>query len=1005
MSLRCVLADVCVLVSFAVVGAAGQNSGVAISGPSPWVDVTAPPYRAACDGVTDDTAAIQVALNALSPAAGAQGGTLFIPPTSKGCQIHGYSVTITAASIPSGTTLCTGTPPNEYCQVTVKLSRAPPSNTFVAQQSLVNIHNVGNGSSTIFNGTYLIQVEGHVSGTTGDCVAGTGTPACIGYVIAASGPDTASSTTNGVAEIGLYYNGNNLKIVGAGAAPGTTSSSGSMVSMLTNCNSCTTPNITILTTMTNAGPHIGPDIQNVTFYDKSGGGTGGSAYGGLRIGNTNGFNISNDGFYGFYGSATLTTNFQAGAAIVLTGGQGSSSTQANPWVQYGKLENNHINAKIGVTSEFNVSSVTFDSNSVDCLSQTESPPYPTTGTIGLDIGGLWYLNNGMTLAVSTGGENRLINQQTQDCLIGVLFGSQDNDLAEEKLENGTPYNGTTGVKQCASSPQPPYCPIGLAVLNTQDSTFFGQAKKIASGIYIDSNSPHNRIYENTTQITTASNGIASGATLNTLCPPASSCPAASYSFGNASLVLDPAVFAGTSIFGTPSGGPFAPTSNSTFTTDNDPAGLQLSQQTAASSTTSYPGPPVIDNATFWYNPEFDTTSPPVAAASATDCWALQDVVGNGSNGASTLTLTHNGTAPGCSGSPNTAELSVPYEANYGLTSTALGTPSGVSCTSEGTTGSTQYNYKIVAYVGPNATPASVAATCSNGNSTLSTTNWNKITWSSLSGADYYQVYRTYSVGSPSSTGGICKIPTGATLECDDKGLTGDGTTPSSTNTTGAANVANVIDTSTTQYGVLYGGGSSAAIGSTTAGATNTVLLGEGSGSPPQFGQVPGAAFFQSTPSNRTTATSFTSGSVLAYSVYITNPGPYNNIAFGITTADNNSSDDYDFGLYGAGCLGGASSVPLALHIGATPGSTWGSSPGVKMQALSGAPITLTSGWYCFAWTGNANTLKIGNDNGAIYVGMFSSGTSIGSYSSGLPSTVTAPATSPTTTAQVWFELY
>lgn len=138
---------------------------------------------------------------------------------------------------------------------------------------------------------------------------------------------------------------------------------------------------------------------------------------------------------------------------MLTGGQGSSSSQADPWVQYGKLENNHINAKIGITSEFNVSSVTFDSNSVDCLSQTESPPYPTTGTIGLDIGGLWYLNNGMTLAGSTGGENRLINQQTQDCLIGVLFGSQNNDFAEEKLENGTRITAQQGLSSAYPTPR------------------------------------------------------------------------------------------------------------------------------------------------------------------------------------------------------------------------------------------------------------------------------------------------------------------------------------------------------------------------------------------------------------------------------------------------------------------------------------------------------------------------------------------------------------------------
>lgn len=46
------------------------------AGPRPWVDVTAPPYNAKGDGVTDDTASIQAAINA----ACTTGGSLNFPP-------------------------------------------------------------------------------------------------------------------------------------------------------------------------------------------------------------------------------------------------------------------------------------------------------------------------------------------------------------------------------------------------------------------------------------------------------------------------------------------------------------------------------------------------------------------------------------------------------------------------------------------------------------------------------------------------------------------------------------------------------------------------------------------------------------------------------------------------------------------------------------------------------------------------------------------------------------
>ncbi|MBZ5523437.1 MAG: glycoside hydrolase family 55 protein [Acidobacteriia bacterium] len=66
---------------------AGSATGAALQagtfkGPNPWYDVTDPAWGAKCDGVTDDTAAIQACLTAAN--AGARGGTCFIPASIAG---------------------------------------------------------------------------------------------------------------------------------------------------------------------------------------------------------------------------------------------------------------------------------------------------------------------------------------------------------------------------------------------------------------------------------------------------------------------------------------------------------------------------------------------------------------------------------------------------------------------------------------------------------------------------------------------------------------------------------------------------------------------------------------------------------------------------------------------------------------------------------------------------------------------------------------------------------
>jgi hypothetical protein len=63
----------------------------AFNGPSPWADVTSPPFGAKCDGVTDDTTAVQAAINSVarfqSGSGSLNGGTVFIPPNKNACLV------------------------------------------------------------------------------------------------------------------------------------------------------------------------------------------------------------------------------------------------------------------------------------------------------------------------------------------------------------------------------------------------------------------------------------------------------------------------------------------------------------------------------------------------------------------------------------------------------------------------------------------------------------------------------------------------------------------------------------------------------------------------------------------------------------------------------------------------------------------------------------------------------------------------------------------------------
>lgn len=91
----------------------------------------------------------------------------------------------------------------------------------------------------------------------------------------------------------------------------------------------------------------------------------------------------------------------------------------------------------------------------------------------------------------------------------------------------------------------------------------------------------------------------------------------------------------------------------------------------------------------------------------------------------------------------------------GIKAIAVAAPSTPALTVNGSTGSTSYSYYIVAkdQFG-NKTLASAVQSVSNGNAVLSSSNSILITWTAVPGSYSYDVIRSASAGTPSSTGSI-----------------------------------------------------------------------------------------------------------------------------------------------------------------------------------------------------------------------------------------------------------
>lgn len=181
------------------------------------------------------------------------------------------------------------------------------------------------------------------------------------------------------------------------------------------------------------------------------------------------------------------------------------------------------------------------------------------------------------------------------------------------------------------------------------------------------------------------------------------------------------------------------------------------------------------------------------------------------------------------------ELDVGAIAATNLLLTALATPNAPTVTPIGTSGSTTYGYKIVARNSLGVSVASAEGTTTTGNAALSATNYNRITWTAVSKAASYDVYRTTGGATQGKIGNV----TGLTF--DDTGLTGDGSVVPTVTTTGWATLQIVLASATSTNGTApqytfqgdtdtgYGYGGTDTLKLSTGGVTRMIITTSGFG--------------------------------------------------------------------------------------------------------------------------------------------------------------------------------
>jgi hypothetical protein len=113
---------------------------------------------------------------------------------------------------------------------------------------------------------------------------------------------------------------------------------------------------------------------------------------------------------------------------------------------------------------------------------------------------------------------------------------------------------------------------------------------------------------------------------------------------------------------------------------------------------------------------------------------------------------------------------------------SLASPGAPAVTHTGVPGATTWSYRIVAKLADGTgTAGGATGSTTTGNATLDTSNYNNLSWSAVTGAVTYDVYRTVAGLVPSTTG---KLTNTAAVSYNDQGAAADGSTVPSSNSTG-----------------------------------------------------------------------------------------------------------------------------------------------------------------------------------------------------------------------------
>lgn len=87
-----------------------------------------------------------------------------------------------------------------------------------------------------------------------------------------------------------------------------------------------------------------------------------------------------------------------------------------------------------------------------------------------------------------------------------------------------------------------------------------------------------------------------------------------------------------------------------------------------------------------------------------------------------------------------------YDGSSITTFSAITTPTGLAVAAQGTTGSEPYSYRVSAFNDQGETIACSSVSIANGNATLNATNYNRVTWTAVSGATGYNIWGRTATG-------------------------------------------------------------------------------------------------------------------------------------------------------------------------------------------------------------------------------------------------------------------